>query len=243
MAGGTGSRLKPLTQVTNKHLLPIYKKPMIFYPLEFLKKIGISEVAIVTGREFAGDFANLFGNGCEYGVDFTYKVQEGALGIAQAIGLVERIARNEPILVILGDNIFMLDDKEYEEIKELLDRFSTDPKGATIFLKEVPDPQRFGVVEFDKDGNVISIEEKPEVPKSNCISTGIYLYDHTVFDKIKTLKPSRRGELEVTDLNSCYLSEGGLKCYRVKGEWIDAGTFESLHRANILAKKVEDYRI
>ncbi len=240
LAGGTGSRLKPLTHVTNKHLLPVYNKPMIYYPLELLKSLGIKEIALVAGREFAGDFSNLFSDGSEYGVSFTYKVQHGAPGIAHAMGLVERIAGKEPILAILGDNIFMIKESELEKIRNRIEHFNMDPSGAMLFLKDVPDANRFGVAEFDAKGRLLGIEEKPKKPKSNYAVTGLYMYDNTVFDKIKMLKPSARNEIEVTDLNNHYLREGGLKYHILKGEWTDAGTFESLHRANILAKRMAE---
>ncbi|HUC39037.1 MAG TPA: sugar phosphate nucleotidyltransferase, partial [Candidatus Acidoferrum sp.] len=187
LAGGTGSRLKPLTHVTNKHLLPVYNKPMIYYPLELLKKLGVREIALVAGREFAGDFSNLFGDGRDHGVNFTYKVQEGAPGIAHAIGLVERIAGNEPILAILGDNIFMMDDAELQKTRGSIADFNMDPDGAMLFLKDVPDAHRFGVAEFNSDGRILGIEEKPKQPKSRYAVTGLYMYDNTVFNKIKML--------------------------------------------------------
>ncbi len=242
LAGGSGSRLRPLTQVTNKHLLPIYDKPMVYYPLEMLKSVGITEVVLVTGKEFGGDFTNLFGDGSAFGVDFTYKVQEGALGIAHALGITRNVIKSDSVLVILGDNVFNLEDGEMDEIKKTVKKFTERPDGAVIFLKEVPDPERFGVAELDKKGNVIGIEEKPKKPKSNYAVTGLYMYDNSVFDKIKALKISGRGEYELTDVNNAYVKEGKMKYHIVRGDWTDAGTFESLYRANVQAKKAADKR-
>ncbi len=240
LAGGNGTRLKPLTDVTNKHLLPIYDKPMVYYPLETLKELGIRHIIIVTGREFAGDFADLFGDGSEFGINLTYKVQEESRGIAHAVGIVEHIARGEPIIVILGDNIFMLDNKEFEEIKTLVKNFEKNPDGGILFLKKVDDPQRFGVAEIGPNGKIIGIEEKPKKPKSSYATTGLYIYDSTVFDKIRLLKPSHRNEFELTDVNNLYIKEGKLGHHTIRGDWTDAGTFESLHKASILAKHVVD---
>jgi glucose-1-phosphate thymidylyltransferase len=235
LAGGTGSRLRPLTNVTNKHLLPIYNKPMVFYPLELLKKLGISEIILVTGKEFCGGFTELFGDGSEFGVEFTYKVQNGAGGIAQALGLAKNIVHNQNVVVILGDNIFALDEKELQEIKKTMQN-ATKSSGATIFLKEVSDANRFGVAEIDGKGSVIEVVEKPKEPKSNYAVTGLYLYDGTVFDKISKLKPSKRGEVEITDVNNAYIKEKKLKYIMLKSDWTDAGTFESLFKANKIAK-------
>ncbi|MGC8972537.1 MAG: sugar phosphate nucleotidyltransferase, partial [bacterium] len=191
LAGGTGSRLRPLTKVTNKHLLPVGKYPMIFYPIYKLKQAGIYEILIVTGREHMGDVIELLGSGKDFGVEFTYKVQDEAGGIAQALGLAKHFVGNDKCVVILGDNIFEDDITSY--VKE----FEEQKEGAKILLKEVPDPHIFGVPEF-KDGKIIAIEEKPKNPKSNFAVTGIYMYDSEVFEIIKTLKPSWRGELEIT---------------------------------------------
>lgn len=240
LAGGNGTRLKPLTDVTNKHLLPVYNKPMVFYPIDTLKSMGIHDIILVTGKEFSGDFADLLGDGKDFGIEFTYKVQEEALGIAHALGTVKNAAGKDPILVILGDNIFMLDKTETEELKKRTSEFSKNPDGAIIFLKEVNDPERFGVPEFDKNNNVIKIEEKPNKPKSRYAVTGLYMYDNTIFDKISELKPSKRGEFELTDVNNLYLKEGRLKSHIIKGEWTDAGTFESLYRAGTLAKDLAE---
>lgn len=224
LAGGTGSRLLPLTKVTNKHLLPIYNKPMIYYPIETLTSMGIKEILIVSGPGHAGHFLNLLGSGKEFNAKFSYAIQEEAGGIAQALGLAEDFADEEPITVILGDNIFeeKFDLKEYSS-------------GAMLFLKKVPDPQRFGVAEV-KDDKIISIEEKPKEPKSDYAVTGLYVYDSEVFDIIKTLKPSNRGELEITDVNNAYLKKNKLNANFIKGYWTDAGTFESLIRANNLVR-------
>ncbi|RMF54315.1 spore coat protein [Candidatus Woesearchaeota archaeon] len=227
LAGGTGSRLMPCTKVTNKHLLPVYNKPMIYYPLQTLIDAGIKEILIVSGPGHAGHFLNLLGSGSEFGVKFTYEIQEEAGGIAQALGLAEDFADNEAVAVILGDNVF--EDNFKEEIQSF-------KKGAKIFIKEVPDPHRFGVVELEGD-KVIGIEEKPKNPKSNYCVTGLYIYDNEVFDVIKTLKPSERGELEITDVNNHYIDKGKMTAVKVKGFWSDAGTFDSLLRASILVKQ------
>ena len=231
LAGGTGSRLRPLTQVTNKHLLPVGRYPMIFYPIYKLKKARINEILIVTGREHMGDVIELLGSGRDFGVEFTYKVQDEAGGIAQALGLARHFVNGDKCVVILGDNIFEDDITPY--VKE----FEEQKEGAKILLKEVPDPQRFGVPEF-KDGKIIAIEEKPKEPKSNFAVTGIYMYDSEVFEIIKTLKPSWRGELEITDVNNAYIKKGTLTYNILKGWWTDAGTPESLFRANELCKNI-----
>jgi len=231
LAGGTGSRLRPLTRVTNKHLLPMGRYPMIFYPIYRLKQAGIREILIVTGREHMGDVIELLGSGRDYSVEFTYKVQDEAGGIAEALGLARNFVGNDRCVVILGDNIFEDDITLY--IKD----FELQSEGAKILIKEVPDPERFGVPEL-KDGKIISIEEKPKNPKSKYAVTGIYMYDSEVFEIIKTLKPSARGELEITDVNNTYLKNGLLTYDILKGWWTDAGTPESLLRANELAKDI-----
>lgn len=228
LAGGNGTRLHPLTKVTNKHLLPVYNKPMIFYPIETLVKAGIQDIIIITGKEHAGSFMNLLGSGKEFNAKFSYALQDEAGGIAQAIGLAEHFVHNEPVAVILGDNI-VLDDIS-EEVK-------TFKEGGKIFLKEVKDPERFGVPVFEND-KIIRIEEKPKQPKSKHAVTGVYLYDSTVFDKIRTLKPSQRGELEVTDLNNLYLQEGKLSFSFLKNQWLDAGTPDSLLEASNILKEI-----
>jgi len=227
LAGGTGSRLYPLTKVTNKHLLPVYDKPMIYYPIETLINAGIKDVMIVSGRGHAGHFLELLGSGADHGVHFTYEIQEKAGGIAQALSLAEDFVDGDSVTVILGDNIFQ------DNIKENVTNFNN---GAKIFLKEVPDAHRFGVAEL-KDEKVIGIEEKPKNPKSNFAVTGLYIYDSEVFNAIKTLKPSGRGELEITDVNNYYISKGAMEYGILDGFWSDAGTFESLLRAGMLIKK------
>jgi len=230
LAGGTGSRLKPLTKVTNKHLLPVGQKPMIYYPIEKLTSIGIDQILIVTGVEYMGDVVSLLGSGKEFGCQFTYKVQDEAGGIAQALGLAEDFSNDNPLAVILGDNIFQANLKGYA------DNFISQKTGARVLLKKVQNPQRFGVAEIS-DGKVINIEEKPKKPKSDYIITGIYFYDNAVFDIIRTLKPSARGELEISDVNNTYISKGQLMYDILDGWWTDAGTFDSLNRANELAIK------
>ena len=230
LAGGTGSRLMPLTKVTNKHLLPVGQKPMIFYPIEKLTAIGIEEILIVTGVEHMGDVVSLLGSGRIFNCRFTYKVQDQAGGIAQALALAENFADDYPIAVILGDNIFQANIKNYA------DKFIAQQAGARILLKQVQYPQRFGVAEI-VDGKVIGIEEKPEQPKSDYVVTGIYFYDSAVFDIIRTLQPSGRGELEITHVNQAYIAKNQLAYDIIDGWWTDAGTFESLNRANELVAK------
>jgi len=227
LAGGTGSRLFPLTKVTNKHLLPVYDKPMIYYPLKTLVSAGITDIMIVSGRGHAGHFLELLGSGAEFGVKITYEIQEKAGGIAQALGLAEKWADEEAVAVILGDNLFQ------DNVKNDVASFK---KGAKIFLKEVPDAERFGVAELSTD-RVLSIEEKPKKPKSNYAVTGLYLYDAEVFSIIRTLKPSGRGELEITDVNNAYLKKGIMQYTILNGFWSDAGTFDSLLRAGMLVQQ------
>jgi len=226
LAGGTGSRLMPLTKVTNKHLLPVYNKPMIYYPLQTLIDMGIKEILIVSGPGHAGHFVNLLGSGRKFGVKFSYEIQDEAGGIAQALGLAEDFADEESVCVVLGDNIF--EDKiDVSDFKE----------GARIYLKKVQNASRFGVAEIDKNEKVLSIEEKPEKPKSNLAVTGLYIYDNEIFKIIKTLKPSARGELEITDVNNTYIKKGKMDAKILDGFWSDAGTFESLFRASELIRK------
>ena len=227
LVGGTGSRLMPLTKVTNKHLLPVGHKPMVFYPIEKLTAVGIEEILIVTGVEHMGDVVSLLGSGRDFGCRFTYKVQDKAGGIAQALALAENFANSQPLAVILGDNIFQANLQSYVE------RFIAQKTGARILLKQVEHPQRFGVAELS-DGRIIGIEEKPEQPKSNYAVTGIYFYDAFVFDIIRTLKPSARGEFEISHVNDTYIDKGQLAYDILDGWWTDAGTFESLTRANEL---------
>ncbi|GAB4330498.1 MAG: sugar phosphate nucleotidyltransferase [Candidatus Abyssubacteria bacterium] len=228
LAGGLGTRLYPLTKVTNKHLLPIYNKPMIFYPIETLVEAGISDILLVTGGNNAGDFLKLIGNGKEFGLKhINYTYQEGEGGIAEALGLAEHFASGDLVTVILGDNIIE------GSIRKAVKDFQRQKTGAKIFLKEVPDPERFGVAILDGE-KVTRIDEKPKQPESNYAVVGIYMYDHSVFDIIKTLKPSDRGELEITDVNNAYIQRGAMTYEILDGWWTDAGTFPSLVRANKL---------
>ncbi|ABE53093.1 sugar phosphate nucleotidyltransferase [Methanococcoides burtonii] len=229
LAGGTGSRLYPLTKVTNKHLLPVYDKPMIYYPLQTLLDAGINDIMIVSGRGHAGHFLELLGSGSDFGARFTYEIQDEAGGIAQALNLTRDFADDDDITVILGDNIFQ------DIIRDAVQSFKT---GAQIFLKQVPDAARFGVAEIDESSRqVLSIEEKPEVPKSDYAVTGLYVYDSSVFEIIQTLKPSGRGELEITDVNNEYIRQGLMKYSEIEGQWTDAGTFDSLLRAGLMVQK------
>ena len=228
LAGGTGSRLFPLTKITNKHLLPVYDKPMIYYPIETLVDAGIRDVLIVTGGRNAGDFLRLLANGKEFGLrSINYAYQEGEGGIAEALALAEHFAENDRICVILGDNLIE------GSIRGAVQAFEKQEKGAKILLKQVPDAERFGVAELSGD-RVIGIEEKPSQPKSNLAVTGLYLYDQTVFEKCRALKPSKRNELEITDVNNAYIREGSMTFDYLEGWWTDAGTFESLLRAQNL---------
>jgi len=227
LAGGTGSRLYPLTKVTNKHLLPVGEKPMIYHPIEKLTEVGIEEILIVTGTEHMGDVVNLLGSGKDFNCRFTYKVQDEAGGIAQALGLAENFAGNDPVVVILGDNIFE------HSLQKAVSNY--DGSGAQILIQEVEDPERYGVAELDGD-KVISIEEKLQEPKSNFAVTGIYFYDNKVFECIKTLKPSGRGELEITDVNNFYITQGQMKSSVLEGWWTDAGTPDSYKHANKLVQ-------
>jgi len=231
LAGGEGTRLRPLTYVTNKHLLPVYDKPMIMYPISTLISAGIRDILIVTGKESAGDFLKLLGSGHELGCRFTYRLQDGSGGIAQALSLAEDFAGREKFAVILGDNI--LDTSVRGEIASFA---KSTKEEAVVFLKEVPDANRFGVAEL-KGNKIVSIVEKPAKPKSNLAVIGLYLYSPAVFDVIRSLKPSARGEYEITDVNNHYVRKGTMGYRMVKGEWTDAGTFESLHRANAIARK------
>ncbi len=228
LAGGLGTRLYPLTKVTNKHLLPIYDKPMIYYPIQALINAGINDILIVTGGNSAGDFLKLLGNGKDFGLKhINYTYQEGEGGIAEALGLAEFFAAGDKICVVLGDNIIE------KNVLKAVEAFRKQKGGARILLKEVPDPERFGVPELKGD-RIVKVEEKPKEPKSNYAVIGIYLYDASVFDVIKTLKPSHRGELEITDVNNRYIEKGLMSWDILEGWWTDAGTFESLFRANTL---------
>lgn len=228
LAGGAGTRLHPLTKVTSKQLLPVYNKPMIFYPLETLLKAGIRDILIIVSPDNAGDFVRLLGSGKEWGARFTYEVQEKPEGLAQAFIIAENFIGKESVTMILGDNLF--EDDFTESVRNF-------KSGAHIFLKDIPDPQRFGVAEVDAEMNVLSIEEKPKIPKSPYAITGLYIYDHTVTEKVKKLTFSERGELEIVDLHKAYLAEGKLKATLLKGRWQDTGTFESLFEANRFARE------
>jgi glucose-1-phosphate thymidylyltransferase len=235
LAGGTGSRLQPLTKITNKHLLPVYNQPMIYHPLQTLLQADIKDIIIISGPEHAGDFLRLLGSGKDFirpsgkRIKLTYEIQDEAGGIAQALLLARDFVDDDNCTVILGDNIF---EDNFSETILSFDR------GARIFLKEVPDPHRFGVANV-KGEKVLTIEEKPKNPKSNWAVTGLYIYDTRVFDIIKTLKPSRRGELEITDVNNHYIAIQEMKASFVQGSWTDAGTFESLYRATTLARSIQ----
>ena len=226
LAGGLGTRLFPLTKITNKHLLPVHDRPMIYYPIQTLINAGIDDIMIVTGGNSAGDFLRLLGNGKEFGLKhLNYAYQEGEGGIADALSLVEHFADEQPICVVLGDNIIE------HNIRAATDEYRGQGKGAKILLKKVPDPQRFGVPELNGN-SVLQIEEKPLEPKSDLAVIGIYFYDSTVFDVIRTLVPSNRGELEITDVNNHYIKRGEMTWNELDGWWTDAGTFESLLRAS-----------
>jgi len=229
LAGGLGSRLHPLTKITNKHLLPVYDRPMIYYPLETLVRAGLEEILIVTGGSSAGEFLRLLGNGRGFGLKhINYTYQEGEGGIAEALSLAEDFADGDKAVVVLGDNIIE------QDIRPFVQRFRRQKSGARLLLKKVEDPERFGVAEL-KGSRIVRIVEKPKQPKSPYIVTGIYMYDAQVFDIVRTLKPSKRGELEITDVNCRYLEQGELEHDFLEGFWTDAGTFESLLKANNLA--------
>lgn len=231
LCGGLGKRLEPLTRITNKHLLPVYNKPMVYYPIQTLVDAGIRDIMIVTGGNNAGDFLRLLGNGQEFGlrhINYTYQRGEG--GIAEALGLAEHFVDRSKVVVILGDNLIG------GSIKKSVERFKKQPSGARVLVKKVDDPERFGVAEI-KAGKIISIMEKPLKPKSNYVITGIYMYDEKVFDIVKTLKPSRRGELEITEVNNAYLKSNQLYYDLLAGWWTDCGLPETLYRATTLVRK------
>jgi glucose-1-phosphate thymidylyltransferase len=228
LAGGTGSRLHPLTKVTNKHLLPVYDEPMIYYPLKTLVNAGIKDILVVSGKGHVGHFLELLGSGSDFGVRLSYEIQKEAGGIAQALGLAEHFVDGDDVTVILGDNIYE------DNVSESVESFRT---GARIFLKPVEDAHRFGVAEVDeKNSRVLGIEEKPKQPRSNYAVTGLYIYDNSVFEVVRNLKPSGRGELEITDVNNYYIRQGKLSFSVLDGYWSDAGTFESLFRASELVR-------
>lgn len=231
LAGGAGTRLHPLTKVTSKQLLPIYDKPMIYYPLETLMDGGIKDILIISDPDNTHKFSKLLGSGKDFGIKITYEIQDKPAGIAQAFLIGENFIGDGDVTLILGDNLFVGDGKF------LNDAIRNFKSGGRVFAKQVPDPSRFGVVEFNKDGKAISIEEKPDNPKSDYAVTGLYIYDNTVIDKAKNLKPSGRGELEITDLNNLYLKEGNLDVKIYEHYWLDTGTFDALLEAsNTIAK-------
>ena len=231
LAGGLGKRLGPLTKITNKHLLPIYDRPMIYHPISRLAEAGIKDILVVTGGQHAGEFLRLLGDGQAFGLThLNYTYQEGEGGIAQALGLARHFTHGKRIVVILGDIIFE------KSLKLYVDRFRKQKTGARVLLKKVQDPERFGVASF-KGSKIMSIKEKPRKPETNFAVTGVYMYDQTVFDIIKTLKPSGRGELEITDVNNAYVRRGTLEFDPLDGWWTDSGTFDSLLRANVLVAK------
>ena len=233
LAGGNGTRLRPLTQVTNKHLLPIYDKPMVIYPIETLKALGVKDILLVSGGEHIGKFTEFLGDGSHFGVNLTYRVQEKAGGIAEALGLAEDFVGDHSVTVILGDNIFdnekLIDDVQQRNL------FLPEDGHACVYLKKVTDPKRFGVPVFCGEGHITKIEEKPDAPKSDFAVTGLYTYPSEVFEVIHTLKPSARGELEVTDLNNYFIEKQRMDFIELDGFWSDAGTFESLLKSSVWA--------
>ena len=232
LAGGKGTRLYPLTRVINKNLLAVYDKPLIYYPINTLKEAGIKDILIISGPGHAGQLLDLLGSGKELGVNLSFDIQDEPRGIAHGFAIAQDFADNGKIAFILGDNIYE------DNLSQAIEDFKNQENGAKVILKEVHDPERFGVVEFSEDGKTIkNIEEKPNQPKSKWIVTGFYLYDERVFDIIKDMEPSSRGEYEVTDLNNFYVKEGTMTYMKARGEWIDAGTFDSLLRANMFAAK------
>ncbi len=230
LAGGAGTRLNPLTKVTSKQLLPIYNKPMVFYPLQTLLDAGITEILFIVAPDHAGDFLKLLGSGKEFGSKFSYEVQDKPDGLAQAFKIGENFIGTDDVALILGDNLF--DENFSESVK-------TFTSGARVFAKQVSDPERFGIVTFDDQKKVVSIVEKPKNPTSDYAVTGLYVYDNSVISKVKTLAPSARGEYEITDLNNLYLKEGTLDVAFVEGAWLDTGTFESLFEAAVFAREKE----
>jgi glucose-1-phosphate thymidylyltransferase len=235
LAGGLGTRLMPLTKVINKQLLPVYNKPLVYYPILTLRDAGIKEILIIAGPGQAGQLLDLLGSGKELGVDLTYDIQEEPKGIAHGLAIAEDFADNGEVALILGDNIFE------DSLKKAVDNFKKQEKGAKIIIKQVPDPERFGVAKFNKKGDKIAkIIEKPKNPPTNWMVTGFYLYDNRVFDIIRGLNPSKRGEYEITDVNNFYVKEGTMTYQKVKGKWIDAGVFDSLLEANIFIAKKRD---
>ena len=235
LAGGLGTRLHPLTKVTSKHLLPVGNEPMVFHSIKQLAAAGITDILIVTNPQYVGDFVNALGSGKDFGCEFTYRVQEEAKGIAHALALAEGFANNGSIAVLLGDNVFET------SIRQAADDFHAQPKGARVLLKQVPDPERYGVAVLNRDGRIVAIEEKPERPKSNYAVVGVYFYDASVFDIIRTIEPSARGEYEITAVNNAYIQRGELTYSFVQGKWVDAGTFDSLSEAHQILLNASDW--
>lgn len=235
LAGGLGTRLHPLTKVTSKHLLPVGNEPMVFHGVKQLAVAGITDILIVTNPQYVGDFVNALGSGKDFGCEFTYRVQEEAKGIAHALALAEGFANNGSIAVLLGDNVFET------SIRQAADDFHAQPKGARVLLKQVPDPERYGVAVLNRDGRIVAIEEKPERPKSNYAVVGVYFYDASVFDIIRTIEPSARGEYEITAVNNAYIQRGELTYSFVQGKWVDAGTFDSLSEAHQILLNASDW--
>ncbi len=233
LAGGKGTRLYPLTKVTNKHLLPVGKEPMIFHPIKQLVSAGIDQIMIVTSTDHMGDIVKVLGSGKEFGCEFTFKVQEEAKGIADALLLAENFAGNDKIVVFLGDNVF-----EYS-IYPYVNNFKTQEKGARVLLKKVNDPERFGIAAMDEK-HILEIEEKPQSPKTDFAVVGVYMYDKRIFDIIRIIKPSDRGEYEITSVNNVYINDQELKYDIVKGRWVDSGTFESYFEANGLLYQLDN---
>lgn len=230
LAGGTGSRLFPLTKVTNKHLLPVYDKPMIYYPIQTCIAAGVKDILIIIGGESTGDFLKLLGSGEDFDIKVTYKCQRGSGGIPAALGLAKEFVGKDKFLVVLGDNVMD------SPLKKEADEFASGEEGARVFVKAVHDPSRYGVMELE-GGKIASIVEKPSAPKSNLAITGVYMFDHTVFDAIPKLKPSARGELEIVDVINSYLEKGSLSYSEIPGFWTDAGTLEALYEATTLVRQ------
>ena len=235
LAGGLGTRLYPLTKVTSKHLLPVGNEPMVFHSVKQLTTSGITDLLIVTNPEYVGDFVNALGSGKDFGCEFTYRVQEEAKGIAHALALAEGFAGGDRIAVLLGDNIFET------SIQHAVNDFQAQQRGARVLLKEVPDPERYGVATLNSN-HIVAIEEKPEHPKSNYAVVGVYFYDASVFDIIRTVEPSARGEYEITAVNNAYIDRGELEYSLVQGKWVDAGTFDSLTEAHQILLNSSDYQ-
>ena len=235
LAGGLGTRLHPLTKVTSKHLLPVGNEPMVFHSVKQLTAAGVTDILIVTNPQYVGDFVNALGSGKDFGCEFTYRVQEEAKGIAHALALAEGFANNGSIAVLLGDNIFET------SIQQAADDFHAQPRGGRVLLKQVPDPERYGVAVLDGEGRIVAIDEKPEHPKSNYAVVGVYFYDASVFDIIRTIEPSARGEYEITAVNNVYMQRGELAYSFVQGKWVDAGTFDSLSEAHQILVNASDW--